>query len=196
MGAYVALLPCATQSNGAIKMNFNKDVFVKAFDAAIIELAGAEKITKAVLLTLSRTVLEAHHVTQDIGYINRLVAVLTPVNRKVAILFFTEFSGFKLGKDGLFSGKDKKNYEAAAERTAVFLEDVNNNIWSWAAREVEIEAKEFDLARLKKNLESTLKKSADNGISQLQVIETLMEAGLKLDTLIALMDKVAGKEAA
>jgi hypothetical protein len=177
-------------------MSFNKQEFNKSFDAAIIKLQDAEKITKAVLLTLSREVLAAHHETQDIGYINRVVAVLTPVNRKVAILFFQAFSGFKLGKDGVFATKDKKNYDKALEASLAFLEDVNNNIWSWAAREVEIEPKEFDLARLKKNLEATLKKATDNQIDQLTVLETMMEAGLKLDTLLALMDKVSGKETA
>jgi hypothetical protein len=175
---------------------FDKTAFNKAFEAAIIQLTGAEKITKAVLLDMSRSVLVALHATEDIGYVNKLVAALTPVNRKVAILYFQEFSGFKLGKDGLFSSKDKKKYEECVAKAALFLEDPMNNIWSWAAREIEIEAKEFDLARLKKQLESTLKKATDNQISQLQVVETLMEAGLKLDTLLALMDKIAGKEQA
>ena len=177
-------------------MAFDKNAFNAAFDAAILKLTDAEKITKVVLLGLSRDVLVAHHHTEDIGYVNRTVAALTPVNRKVAILFFQEFTGFKLGKDGMFTSKDKKVYEAAKEACSVFLDDVNNNIWSWAAREVEIEKKEFDLARLKKNLEATLKKAADNDMSQMLVIETMMEAGLKLDTLLQLMDKIAGKQAA
>lgn len=173
---------------------FDKAVFIKAFDAAIIALAGAEKITKAVLLDLSRSVLEAHHVTEDVGYINRLIAVLTPVNKKVAVLYFQAFSGFKYSAEAQqFTNKNKKDYDACHKAALEFLEDPLNNIWTWAAREVEIEAKEFDLARLKKNLEATLKKSKDNGISQLQVIETMMEAGLELDTLIALMGKIEGK---
>ncbi len=69
-----------------MNMNFDKAVFNAAFEAAIIVLAGAEKITKETLKDLSRTVLVAHHATEDIGYINRLVDVLTPVNKKVATM--------------------------------------------------------------------------------------------------------------
>lgn len=175
-------------------MAFNKAKFVKEFDVAIGKLADSEKITKAVLLDLSRSVLMAHHETQDVGYVNRLVAVLTPVNRKVAILYFKEYSGFKWNDDNQqFSVKDKKNYDERLAAALAFLEDPLNNIWSWAAREIEIEPKAFDLARLKKQLESTLKKSHDNGISQLQVIETMMEAGLTLDTLLGLMAKIKGE---
>ena len=93
---------------------FNKDKFNAYFDGKLGELAGAEKITKAVLLDLSRQVLAAHHETQDVGYINRLLVVLTPMNRKVANLYFSEFSGFNFSaKSEEFGKKDKKNYEAA-----------------------------------------------------------------------------------
>lgn len=174
---------------------FNKEVFLATFDAAIIKLQDSERITKAVLLELSRSVLEAIHMTEDIGHINRLISVLTPVNRKVAILYFTEFSGFKWSAENQqFTTKNKKEYLVCCQKTIAFLEDVNNNIWTWAAREIDIEPKAFDLDRLKKNLESTLKKAADNEISQMQVLETLMEAGLKMDTLLALMDKITGKD--
>lgn len=177
-------------------MKFNKETFAKAFDLSLAKLAESEKVTKAELLSLSRTVLEAMHITQDIGYVNRLIAVLTPVNRKVAIMYFQEFTGFKWNPDNQqFTTKDKKNYEERHAKALAFLEDPLNNIWSWAAREVEVEKKEFDLDRLKKQLEGTMKKANDAGFNQLQVLETMMEAGLKLDTLLALMDKVAGKEA-
>lgn len=175
-------------------MEFNKAKFIKAFDASLAKLADSEKVTKAELMSLSRSVLEAHHVTQDVGFINRLIGVLTPVNRKVAILYFQEFSGFKWNADSqAFTGKDKKKYDEQHKKALDFLADPLNNIWSWAAREVEVEKKDFDLDRLKKQLESTLKKAADAQFSQLQVLETMMEAGLKLDTVLALMDKVQGK---
>lgn len=176
-------------------MNFNKDVFTKAFDAAIIQLEGAEKITKAVLLTLSRTVLEAHHETQDVGYINRLIQVLTPVNKKVAILFFEAFGGFKFDPaKQQFTSKNKKTYDACLAASVEFLEDPLNNIWSWAEREIAIEPKDFDLARMKKQVESLLKKVDDNKIPQMAVLEAMMEAGLSMNTLIALMAKIEGKE--
>ncbi len=175
-----------------MEMKMDKATFGVAFDKAIAELAGAEKITKAVLLDLSRSVLEAHHVTQDIGYINRLVAVLTPVNRKVAILYFQEFSGFKGGADGVFTTKNKKDYDAVLAKAEVFLEDPLNNIWSWAAREVEIEKKDFDEARMKKQVAALLKKVNDNKLSQTVMLKAMLENGLEVATLVALMAEVEG----
>lgn len=174
---------------------FNKEAFVADFATRIESLRGAERIVKAELLVLSRSVLEALHVTQDIVYVNDLIKALTPVNRKVAILYFQEFSGFQFSQEKQeFTKKDKKIYDEAVAKSNNFLDDPLNNIWSWAARNVEIEAKEFTLERMKKQFESTLKKAKDNQFTELQVIETFMEAGLKMDTLIALMDKIAGKE--
>lgn len=176
-----------------MNMNFDKATFAVAFDAAIILLAGAEKITKETLKDLSRTVLVAHHATEDVGYINRLVDVLTPVNKKVAILFFQAFSGFKFSAEKqLFVSKDKKGYDDAHKSAIAFLEDPLNNIWTWAAREVEIEAKEFDEARMKKQVASLLKKVNDNGLSQVHMLQAMLENGLTLDSVIALMKEVEG----
>lgn len=175
---------------------FDKNVFEKAFNAAITSLTKAEKITKATLQDLSRTVLEAHHATQDISYINKLVACLSPMNKRVAILYFKEFSGFNFDSDELsFGKKNKKGYDEAQQKAVEFLEDPNNNIWSWAARNVEVEAKAFTVDQMKKNLEQLLKKAADANIEQIDVVRTFMEAGLKMDTLLALMDEIAGEPA-
>lgn len=172
-------------------MPFNKEAYNEAFDAAIIRLADSEKITKQVLLDLSRSVLVAHHETEDIGYINRLLAVLTPMNRGTANLYFSEYSGFNFSaKTGEFGKKDKKNYEAAKAKSAEFLDDPLNNIWTWAARNVTIEAKEFDEERMKKALENTLKKADKAGFSQAQVLKAMLSAGLSIDTLFAIMDEV------
>lgn len=169
---------------------FDKQAFNTLFDRAIESLQGAEKITKAVLLDLSRSVLEALHVTEDIGYVNRVVAVLTPVNRKVAILYFQEMSGFKGGKDGVFTTKDKKNYEEVKAKAELFLEDPLNNIWTWAAREIEIEKKEFDLERMKKQAAALVKKVNDNQLSQVDLLKAMLDNGLTVDSLVALMDAV------
>lgn len=175
-------------------MAFDKIVFEPLFKKSVAKLASAEKVVKAELLTLSRSVLEAHHSTEDISYINRLIKALSPVNRKVAVLYFKHFSGFQYSEDTQeFTRKDKKAYEAANAVSNEFLDDPLNNIWTWAERNVEMEAKPFDLARIKKQFESTLKKAKDNDISELAVLEVFMEAGLSMDTLIALMGKIEGK---
>jgi hypothetical protein len=170
---------------------FNKEAFQAAFAAALINLAGAEKVTKVVLLDLSRSVLEAHHATQDVAYMNDLLAVLTPVNKRVAIEYFKEFSGFKYSQDaGKFIHKDKKAYEGIKDKCEEFLADPLNNIWTWQARSLEIEPKEFDAERMKKQAEALLKKADKNGFKQIDVLKAMLSGGLKIETLIALMDEV------
>lgn len=174
---------------------FNKEEFQASFEVSLTRLHNAEKITKAVLLDLSRSVLVAHHETEDIQYINRVIRVLTPVNRKVAIEYFKAFSGFTFNnEESIFTKKDKKIYEEAKAKATDFIEDPLNNIWTWADRNIEIAPKEFTLEAMKKQFASVLDKAGKNNFSQLQVIETFMEAGLSLDTLLALMSKIEGKE--
>ena len=73
---------------------FDKKVFDKEFNKRLGQLGKAESSVRAELNVLSRTVLEAVHATEQIGYVNQLMAVLTPVNRKAAIVFFKHFAGF------------------------------------------------------------------------------------------------------
>ena len=75
-------------------MAFDKKVFEKDFKTRIGNLAKAEASVRAELNVLSRGVLEAVHATEQIGYVNQLLAVLTPVNRKAAVVFFKHFAGF------------------------------------------------------------------------------------------------------
>ena len=72
---------------------FDKNQFDAAYKANVEKLAASEKITKELLRSMSRDVLEAHHATGDVAYINGIIAVLSPMNKKVCILFFKEFSG-------------------------------------------------------------------------------------------------------
>jgi hypothetical protein len=177
-------------------MAFNKEEFNASFDVSLTQLHKAEKVTKAILMDLSRSVLVAHHETEDIQYINRVIRVLTPVNRKVAIEYFKVFSGFTFnGEEQIFTKKDKKIYEEAVKKSNDFLDDPLNNIWSWAERNIEIAPKEFTLEAMKKQFAGVLDKATKNNFTQLQVIETFMEAGLSMDTLLALMAKIAGEPA-
>lgn len=177
-------------------MAFDKAQYAPVFKKSVAKLASAEKVVKAELLTLSRSVLEALHATEDIGYVNTLIKALTPVNKRVAVLYFKVFTGFSYSEEEqAFTRKDKKAYDAALAKANEFLEDPLNNIWVWAERNVEVEAKPFDINAMKKQFESILKKAKDNQISELTAIETFMEAGLSMDTLIALMGKIAGEPA-
>lgn len=168
---------------------FDRKAFDAAFPKQIKQLAGAEKITKEVLRVLSRSTLEAIHATEDVAYINQVVGALSPVNRKVAILYFAEFTGFR-HDGGVFGKKDKANYEKAKAAALAFLEDPMNNIWSWADREIDIAQKDFDINQVTKVTERLLKKANEAGFQQADVIRAILKAGVDTDALLAVMDEM------
>lgn len=170
---------------------FNKQLFDLAFQQALELLDGAERITKETLKDLSRTVLEAHHNTQDIGYVNRLVSVLTPMNKRTAILYFKAFTGFSFDQDtGLFGKKAKKNYDKALADSNEFLAEPHNNIWSWAERNVELEVKKLDLSKITVFIKGALKKAENEGLKQSDVLKAVFDAGVEVDSIIALMGEM------
>lgn len=169
---------------------FDKLNYDPKFNASLKALAKSEKVTRAELLDLSRSVLEAIHATQDIAYVNRVLDVLTPMNKRTAVLFFKEFSGFQCD-EGVFTRKDKKNYEKASAAAVAFLEDPLNNIWSWAERNVAIEPKKFALEDVTKWMERTIKKAGDEGVSQADVLRAIFKAGVDAEALAAIMGELA-----
>lgn len=175
-------------------MNFDKNAFDISFPKDLATLGKSEKVTKELLRDLSRNVLAVHHQTQDVSYINKLIAVLTPMNRKVATLFFAEFSGFRQ-TEGVFVKKDKANYDKAAEAAIVFLDDPMNNIWSWAEREVQVEKKEFDIKQVTAAVERFNKKATDNGLTQADVLRAILAAGFEVETLLTVMGEMETKAA-
>lgn len=175
---------------------FNKTKFEKAFSASIIALTTSERVTKAELLTCSRTVLEALHTTDegggDIGYVNRLLDVLTPINRKNLALFFKVFTGFHFD-DALkvFTKKNKKEYESCKKDALAHLDDPHFNVWTWTERKVkEPELKEFTLEAVTKATEGFLKKANANGISQAEVMRAIVKGGITADAILAILDEV------
>lgn len=172
-----------------MKQGFDKLAFEKALTRALKLLAHSERVTKEQLRVLSRTVLEAHHATEDVGYVNRLIEVLTPVNRKVAVKYFEHFGGFHFD-DALarFTKKSKKRYMEADALATVFLEDPLNNIWSWADRNIEITKKDFELSQVTAAMGTYLKKAKKAGISQADLMKAVIAAGIEADTVIAMLD--------
>lgn len=178
---------------------FNKKFDMIAFNASLAvtlpQLQDAEKITKETLKTLSREMLDAVHVGGDIQPVNRLLEVLTPMNRRACVLFFQHFSGhFYSEKDEKFGKRDKQNYEEKYKLADEFLDDPLNNIWSWAAREIEMEAKPFTMLKVTKMVESMLKKADKAGFKQDDVFKAMLAGGLELDTIHAIMEEMADAE--
>lgn len=173
---------------------FNKAAFDKAgFEARLAvsldAIKGAEAIVRAEVRVLSRSVLEALHITENVGYVNSLLSVLTPINKKAMIVFFQAFSGFHYdSKSETFTKKDKQTYDDKEKASLDFLEDPMNNFWSWAQREIKVEAKEFDMTVVTKNMENLLKKAAKNKFTQVDVLRAILKAGITADSILAVMD--------
>lgn len=174
---------------------FNKQLFDLSFQQSLEALAGAERITKETLKDISRTVLVAHHETQDIAYVNRIIGVLTPVNRKVAVLYFKAFTGFTY-EDGeaSFGKKSKKHYDACKKASDEFLAEPHNNIWSWAERNIDVEQKPLDLSKITVFIKSAMKKAEAQGIAQSDVLKAVFAAGVEVDAIIACLETLDGIE--
>lgn len=169
---------------------FNRAQFELNFTASIDALRQSEGVTKRELRVLSRTVLEAHHSTGDVYFINTLIDALTPLNKRVSILFFKEFSGF-MWDDQLkrFTKKSKKGYDKAHAAYVEFMADPNNNIWTWSERNVEIEQKPFDVKKVTKFIEQAIKKS-----NQKEVLKAVLDGGIEVETLFALIEELGYAE--
>lgn len=170
---------------------FNRATFEAAFAVAIIALASSERTTKEELRVLSRTVLEAVHTTGDIAYVNKLIEVLSPVNKKAARVYFLHFTGFALDEaSGLFVSKSKKRYEKAKELSDQFLTDPNNNLWSWAERNIEVQKKDFDIKQVTKAIENFIGTAKKNGLSELDVLRAAFAGGFTPELLIQMLGEV------
>lgn len=174
---------------------FDKNQFDAAYKANVEKLAASEKITKDLLRSMSRDVLEAHHVTGDVAYINGLIGVLTPINKKVCILYFKEFSGHLYSEETkAFGKKDKKRYDDAKKKSFDRLEDPNFNVFSWADMHVEIEKKPFTIGKMQQQMGSLVKKAEENKISHADIIRALFANGVEVNEFLKVMEHMAEEQ--
>ncbi len=170
---------------------FDKATFEKQFAASIEKLANSENVTRKELKELSRTILEAWHATGNVIYVNRLLKVLTPINKKTTIVFFKHFGGFSFDDVmGEFTHKSKKRYNQAADLSLKFLQDPNNNIWSWAERHIEVEQKAFNIENVEKFMTRAIKQAAGVGLSQVDLLKAVFKAGIDPQCIVEVMDQL------
>lgn len=178
-----------------MQAQFNREQFDASFSERVEKLAASEKITKELLRGLSRDVLEAHHVTGDVKYVNDLLAALTPLNRKVCVLFFKEFSGHLYSEDTkAFGKKDKKCYDDAKKKSFDRLEDPNFNVFSWADMHVEIEKKPFTLGKMQQQMGSLVKKAEENKIPHSEIIRALFANGVEVNEFLKVVEHLAEEQ--
>ena len=174
---------------------FDKNQFDKQYQENVAKLAASEKITKELLRSMSRDVLAAHHETGDVAYINGLIAVLTPMNKKMSVLFFKEFSGHLYSEEtNAFSKKDKKRYDDAKKKSFDRLEDPNFNVFSWADMHVEVEKKPFTIGKMQQQMGSLIKKAEENKISHADVIRALLANGIEVAEFMKVVHHMAEEQ--
>lgn len=178
-------------------MAFDKKVFEKSFKDGIAKLGKAEGLVRQQVNVLSRSVLEAIHATEQIGYVNQMLAVLTPVNRKAAVVFFKHFTGFHYDETSkLFTKKSKKRYDKAHADAMEFLQDPLNNMFSWCERHIEVEQKPFDATTFLKSQHKAfiraIQLARDNGVSQKELFEQMFKPetgkpGIDVEALVSVL---------
>ena len=168
--------------------------FAAAFAIALETLMGAEKITRETLRDMSRNLLIALHGNEDatlygdIQFVNQVIPVLTPVNKKVFIAFMKAYTGFHFDENqGIFTKKSKKRGVAAQEECRAALENPHFNIWSWAERNIEVQVRPFTDEKVTKFVEGAIKKMAGD---QARVLRAVIAAGITPEALMVVLDEM------
>jgi hypothetical protein len=187
----------------------NSETLKAALYARIDAIASAEKITKHELAAFSRESLMYVVDTNDIGAINRLLDVLTPMNRLSAIAFFGHFLPWEKETDnndvfqrfGSKYSQDKKFARKVALITE-WLKDVDATIWTWAAANLDLYTKKNWAANISKAVEKALKgEDNDRGvsapISMGDVMAAVMAGGISIEDMLEAMpvEEVAAQAA-
>jgi len=175
---------------------FNAEQFKNGFDKQVKALAKAEKLTRETLRDMSRDLLLMTQETEDIGYVNRTIAALSPMNAKTAVLFFKEFSGFNYDEDEAqaFTKKNKKKYEEITAKALKALDDPHFNMWTWAEKNVDVAKKPFKLEDITKFAERAVKKATEEGIAQADVLKAFFAGGFEVASLVAALEEMAKAE--
>ena len=177
---------------------------------AIAELAQAEKVTKAKLSELSRELLAYMLESADVRPINALLGkqedgsfTLTAVNWRVACQYFHHFLPFTSNYNDIrdcvinggmrtelvFGKKDKKRFDTKVELISDWLDDADNDIWSWSDS-VKVEAKPTDYAgRITKAVEAGMNEDK-GGLSAAEVMAAIVRAGVSLDDMMNAIGQV------
>lgn len=155
----------------------------------ITALIKSETTTKEKLAQVSRDMLSYVMDTQDIGMVNRLAEVLTPMNRATAFQFFGAFLPWK--QDGKAFGKKLAGKEAITKREIAireFLANADNNIWTWAAINVEVTAKPKNYASKLSSLVERSLNDEKEAITVVQVLDAVLAGGINLVDLMAALE--------
>ncbi len=164
---------------------------VKALYAVINRLAKTERVTKELLGKLSRDILSLHlqegESQHDVRVINKLLSVLTPVNRKVMAKFGEYFLPYQFdaetctfGKLFLKDAKKERCYLAMGS----FLAEPDNNVWTWQEEHINIEAKPANYAG---DVTKAIAKALKHEVAKGDLIRAIFDGGITADDLLEVM---------
>lgn len=191
-------------------------IIVADLENAIAELARAERVTKAVLGSLSRDLLTHYVESGDVALINRLLGlyddgkfVLTPMNWRLAVQYFRAFiphaSNWDELKDVVINGGNREPFvfgkksgnraKKIGDALDKWLAVDTNNIWVFSDS-VKVEAKPVDYAaRITKAIEAAL--DEEKGcLSEGEIFAAIFAAeGMDVRALIAAMESASHAQA-
>lgn len=158
----------------------------------------SEAVTKLELGLVSRELLMYVPDSKDIGAVNRLLDVLTPKNREMAVIFFRNFLPWNYDDVanmfvGMLTGEAKRKRKLDA--CVVFLKKEENNIWTWAKANIApMERAKNYAGRIQSVINAALNDDKAP-LSEAGVLVAITTA-LPLATIIKLIDEAAAAKAA
>lgn len=185
------------------------EAYVEAIKLEIFELANAERITKKLLGSLSRSLLEYYHSVGNVDLINNLLGVddkdrfiLTPMNWRLAVQYFRAFIPHASNWDELkdvvqkggkrepfvFGKKSGNRAKKLGDSLEKWLAVDTNNIWVFSDS-VEVIAKPVDYAgQITKAIEKAMDEDK-GGLGEMEVFTAIFAAdGMSVQALIAAME--------
>lgn len=155
---------------------FNRMAFEATFDKRLTTLQNSEKISKAELQTLANETVEMTHVSGQIVYMNKVMAVLSPFNKRLAKTFFLYFTGYHFDEtSALFDKKSPKRYPEALKRWNTFKEDPLNNIWTYS-RDVKVEHPPLTTGDVSKRISALWSAGHKANISNVDMLKAMLTA--------------------
>ena len=146
-------------------------------------IAASEAVTKKELELVATELLQYVPNSGDIGTVNRLIHVLTPVNKQAAIHFFKAHLEWKFdGESNQFTEKYKgqKSLQRASKARTSFFKN-NMTFWKWVEAEVKIEKKVPDYL---KSIERAIVKAIKADQSKLDIMRVVVNQ-IDLDSVMA-----------
>jgi hypothetical protein len=140
-----------------------------------------------------------------IELVNELLAVLTPMNKTIAIAFFKKHLPWGWLEEGQRFDKkfdEGKRYGKKWDDTIAFLEDPANDIWSWAKANL---VTQFIVPNYQKMITNAVsnamagKKNPDTGeregaISAVTILEAVVAGGVSADDLLEVFSNIEERQ--